>query len=166
MEKAKYPICRNMLNSSGKYNLQNPLNNLGAGSRWSVVLLLEESERGVYRKDCNKKKLRTVMPMAVGSWVRLFLLAAWTVLLIFMKSEKFYEICEFKKLQHWKLANDLQSAGRKRSWSSTWHLFLKFYNQGSFCDRAKLTHSRLICRDEGSVPGLERHPAGESGSPL
>ena len=84
------------------------------------------------------------MPMAVGSLVRLFLQAPWTVLLIFMKSEKFSEICKFKKLQHWKLANDLQSAGRKRSWSSTWHLFLKFYNQGSFCNRVKLTYSMLM----------------------
>lgn len=55
MEKAKYPMCRNMLNSSGKYNLQNQLNNLGAGSRWSVLLLLEDSEKGVYGKDRNGK---------------------------------------------------------------------------------------------------------------
>lgn len=68
MEKAKYPVCRNILNSSGKYNLQNQLNNLGAGSRWLVFLVLEDSKKGMYRKQ---KKLRTIMPMAVRSLVRL-----------------------------------------------------------------------------------------------
>lgn len=85
MEKAKYPVCRNILNSSGKYNLQNQLNNLGAGSRWLVFLVLKDSEKGMYRKQ---KKLRTIMPMAVRSLVRLFLLATWT------SAVDFYEIRE------------------------------------------------------------------------
>lgn len=85
MEKAKYPVCRNILNSSGKCNLQNQLNNLGVGSRWLDFLLLEDSEKGMYRKQ---KKLRTIMPMAVQSLVRLFLLATWT------NAVDFYEIRE------------------------------------------------------------------------